>query len=255
MAEPGPVIPRPAAAVTLLRDGVSGTLEVCMVRRHGKSAFMPSVYVFPGGALSDQDRETERRPGSCAPLTALSILPLGEGFYAAAIRECFEEAGVLLARPTNGPDGWPRERRPELDEHRRALNEGRTQLSAVLAAEGLVASTDRMGHWSHWITPEGFPRRFDTHFFLARLPDNQEIVHDPHETTEGVWVTPGDALARFQEGAFPLVYATERQLSQLALCETVAAAFARYAGRTVRVNQPRVVTENGTDTIVLDHGE
>ena len=255
MANSGPVVPRPAAAVTLLRNGASGALEVCMVRRHGKSAFMPSVYVFPGGALIEQDRETERGAEYCAPLTSLSGLPLGEGFYAAAIRECFEEAGVLLARPTHGPADWPREHRSRLDEQRRVLNEGRTHLSAVLAAEGLIASTDQMGHWSHWITPEGFPRRFDTHFFLAQLPDNQEIVHDPHETTEGVWVTPREALARFQQGTFPLVYATERQLGQLALCETVATAFARYAGQTVRVNQPRVVSENGIDTIVLDQRE
>lgn len=255
MAQSGPVVPRPAAAVTLLRDGVSGALEVCMVRRHGKSAFMPGAYVFPGGTVTEQDRQTERETGSCAPLTDLSGLPFGEGFYAAAIRECFEEAGILLARPIGGPPDWPRERRSQLDEQRRALNEGRTHLSVVLADEKLIASTDRMAHWSHWITPEGFPRRFDTHFFLAELPSNQEIVHDPHETTEGVWVTPGDALTRFEAGAFPLVYATERQLGQLVLCETVAAAFARFAGRAVRVNQPRVVTENGTDTIVLDQGE
>ncbi|HEY8282833.1 MAG TPA: NUDIX hydrolase [Chloroflexota bacterium] len=255
MADPGPVVPRLASAMTLLRDGVSGMLEVCMVRRHGKSAFMPSVYVFPGGALIEQDRETEQTAGYRAPLAASSGLPLGEGFYAAAIRECFEEAGVLLARPTDGQSGWPREHRSRLDDQRRALNEGRTHLSAVLAAEELIASTDLMVHWSHWITPEGFPRRFDTHFFLARLPENQEIVHDPHETTEGVWVTPGDALARFRQGVFPLVYATERQLSQLEECGTVPAAFTRFAGQAVRVNQPRIVTENGTDTIVLDHGE
>ncbi|MGH2410272.1 MAG: NUDIX domain-containing protein, partial [Chloroflexota bacterium] len=129
MADSGPVVPRPASAVTLLREGAAGTLEVCMVRRHGKSAFMPSVYVFPGGALIEPDRETERTPGYCAPLGAPSGLPLGEGFYAAAIRECFEEAGILLARPSVSDDaGWPREHLARLDEQRRALNEGRTHL-------------------------------------------------------------------------------------------------------------------------------
>src|SRR6185312_4064272 len=98
----------------------------------------------------------------------------------------------------------------------------------------------RMIHWSHWITPEGFPRRFDTHFFLAPMPSGQEALHDPRETTEVVWVRPETALQRFREGAFPLVYATERQLEQLAGLPDTATALARLADRPVRTNRPRV---------------
>jgi len=226
-----------------------------MVRRHGKSAFMPSVYVFPGGALTEQDREAERGSWFSAPLAAPSGLPLGEGFYAAAIRECFEEAGVLLARPASGGAAWSHAGRARMDVHRQALNEGRTHLSTVLAAEEWIALTDHMVHWSHWITPEVFPRRFDTHFFLARMPDDQEIIHDPRETTEGLWVGPREALERFHGGTFPLVYATERQLEQLATYENVDQAFAAYSRRAVRTNRPRVMTENGEDVIVLDHDD
>ncbi len=223
-----------------------------MVRRHGKSAFMPSVYVFPGGALTGHDREAEHTAWFSTPLAAQSGLPWGEGFYAAAIRECFEEAGVFLARPASGAS-WSPSRGARLDDHRRARNEGRTHLAAVLAAEELIASADHMVHWSHWITPEAFPRRFDTHFFLARMPDDQEITHDPHETTEALWVAPSDALDRFRKGAFPLVYATERQLARLRDFETVDMAFAEYSRRAIRTNRPRVVAENGEDVIVLDH--
>lgn len=215
---------------------------------------MPSVYVFPGGTLNPQDSEAERNPALCATPMAGASLPLGAGFYVAAIRECFEEAGVLLARRSDGT-GWPDAAKPRLVQHRANLNGGSTDLATILAAEDLIAATDRLLHWSHWITPETFPRRFDTHFFLACMPEDQELAPDPRETTEGLWVTPEQALDRSEQGTFPLVYATERQLEQLRGLASVAAALEHFAGRTVRTNQPRIVTRDGADTIVLDGEE
>ncbi|MGH2344877.1 MAG: hypothetical protein ACRDG4_06595, partial [Chloroflexota bacterium] len=114
------------------------------------------------------------------------------------------------------------------------------------------AETDHMVHWSHWITPEHFPRRFDTHFFLAPMPPDQEPSFDPRETTAGVWVRPEDALDRFRQGDFPLVYATERQLEQLCGLPTARAALDRFGALPVRANRPRIITLDGEERIVLD---
>ncbi|MGH2390828.1 MAG: NUDIX hydrolase, partial [Chloroflexota bacterium] len=170
---PVPVIPRPAAAIVLLRDRAEGGIAVYMVRRHGKNLFMPGVYVFPGGTLNSGDSEMERADYPRAFPAPPATLPLGEGFYAAAVRECFEEAGVLLARRTDG-GGFDDPLRERLVRYRDDLNQGRAGLAALLSTEGLLAETDHMVHWSHWITPERFPRRFDSHFFLAPMPPDQE---------------------------------------------------------------------------------
>lgn len=252
MAVPAPVTPRPAAAVVLLRDGADGGISVCMVRRHARNAFMPSVYVFPGGTLNARDGELERSAGLCLALSQNAGLPLGDGFYAAAIRECYEEAGVLLAVHHTGNGDFDAPLKERLARHRDDLNHGRTDLAKVLVAEGLLAATDRMVHWSHWITPEGFPRRFDTHFFLALMPTDQEPAHDPRETTEAVWIRPEDALERFREGDFSLVYATERQLEHLVGLPDASTALSHFAGRQIRANRPRVVNVAGAESIVLD---
>ncbi len=252
MSTAEPVTPRPSAALVLARDDDGGGISVCMVRRHTRNAFMPGVYVFPGGALNARDGELERDTRLCRPLSTGATLPLGGGFYAAALRECFEEAGVLLGVAASGVGAFDVAMGERLVSLREELNQGKIDFAAILSAEGLVAATDRMIHWSHWITPEGFPRRFDTHFFLARMPVDQEALHDPGETTEVVWIRPEDALQRFKAGDFPLVYATERQLEQLVGLTDTAAALAHFVNRPVRTNRPRVVRVAGTDSIVLD---
>jgi 8-oxo-dGTP pyrophosphatase MutT (NUDIX family) len=246
------VTPRPSAAIVLLRDDETGGISVCMVRRHTRNAFMPGVYVFPGGTVNASDGELEAHTELCRPLTSGVGLPLGAGLYAAAIRECFEEAGILLAERATAIGAFDAPFIERLTLLREDLNLGNIDFAAVLSAEGLVAATDHMVHWSHWITPEGFPRRFDTHFFLTRMPDVQKAVHDPRETTEVVWVRPESALQRFKDGDFPLVYATERQLEQLVGLPDTATALAHFAGCQVRTNRPRVVRVDEMDTIVLD---
>jgi 8-oxo-dGTP pyrophosphatase MutT (NUDIX family) len=190
----------------------------------------------------------------CAPVPPGTDLPLGEGFYAAAVRECFEEAGVLLARRADAV-GFDVSLRARLVRYRDDLNQGRIGLAALLRTEGLVADTDHMLHWSHWITPERFPRRFDTHFFLAPMPADQEPIFDPRETTAGAWVRPEDALDQFLSGDFPLVYATERQLEQLRGLSDARFALDRFGGRPVRANRPRIITLDGEERIVLDDGD
>lgn len=247
---PQSVVPRPAAAIAIAREGPAA-LEIYMVRRHARSGFAPDVFVFPGGSVSADDRRAESTPGLCAAVPEGSI-GLGAGFRVAALRECFEEAGVLLGR-RDGAMVHPRSaaETARLAGMRAALNRREDDLIALASRERLVLATDLLLHWSHWITPETWPRRFDTHFFLAAMPEGQQATHDPGETSDGVWVAPEDALARHEAGAFPLVFATLHQLRDLVGLPDMAAAAARFAGMVVRTMRPYVVARDGRDLILL----
>ncbi len=249
-----PVTPRPAAAVALLRDHAGGGVTVFMVRRHIQSEFMPDVYVFPGGSVTGSDLEVERAPRLCAA-AAHDETGLGAGFRVAALRECFEEAGVLLARRgdallTIGPTEVER-----FGRYRDSLNNRTLTLHDLATREGLTLATDELLHWAHWITPEGFPKRFDTHFFLAAMPAEQEAAHDRLEVTASVWITPEEALAGYERGDFPLVFATERQLRALTNLSSIAAARERFAHKQVRTILPQALRENNQDVIVVPAGD
>ncbi|MBF6590841.1 MAG: NUDIX domain-containing protein [Ktedonobacterales bacterium] len=254
MAESGPVTPRAAGAIVLMRagagEGTGGGIAVFMVRRHVRSEFAPDVFVFPGGSVKHDDRETELAPDLCAP-TGPGPMTLGSGFRVAALRECFEEAGVLLARRGSEPLAIGAQDAGRFAAYRAALQSRTVGLGAVARTEGLTLATDALSHWAHWITPEAFPLRFDTHFFLAAMPEGQEAAYDQQETTEGVWIAPEEALARSAAGDFPLVFATLHQLRALSDMRDVAQARARFAGTTPRTIMPRVTQRDGADVIVL----
>ena len=122
-------------------------------------------------------------------------------------------------------------------------NRGEAGYGNVAAREGLTLATDALLHWAHWITPEAFPRRFDTHFFLAAMPEAQEAAHDRLETTAGVWLTPEAALAAHERGEFPLVFATIHQLRALTGLRSVEDAWARFATTPVRTVRPVIVRQ------------
>lgn len=217
----------------VVRDGADGEapLEVLMVRRNPRAVFAGGAHVFPGGALDPQDAGAvarERCPGR-DDAGASGILDVGTGglaWYVAAVRECFEEAGLLLAY---GPDGQPvsfadPEVRDRFVGHRRDLCAGRRSFVDLCRAEGLTLAVDRLRYVSHWITPEGSPRRFDTRFFVVDAPTSQVAVHDAAETVAVIWVTPSDALARHREGAIDLVLPTARSLEWLARFRTCGEA-------------------------------
>lgn len=241
--------PRPSAVLVLARADEDGSMTVFMVRRHGRSPFMPDVFVFPGGTVHTTDRVAEDTPGLCA-VPAEPTPTFGAGFRVAAIRECFEEAGVLLAYRGGAILAISATDQQRFAQHRAALHKGRENLADFAAREGLVLATDALLHWAHWITPEGLPRRFDTHFFLAEMPDDQEADHDPWETTDGVWIAPGEALARQEQNAFPLAFPTIRQLRVLAGLTGMAAARAYFAGKPILPIQP-TLSASGQE-IVLD---
>ena len=199
---PGVLVPRDAATVMLLRDGPDG-VEVFMMRRTLNAAFVGGFYVFPGGAVDAADRAAEVE-ASCVGLTdadaseQLSIPSGGLAFWVAAVRECFEEAGVLLAAGADGTLVHFADDRSEhrFEAHRRAVHAGERRLIDICADEGLRLAVGDIEYVSHWITPVGEPRRFDTRFFVARAPIGQEPLHDDHETIASLWVRPADALAR-----------------------------------------------------------
>jgi 8-oxo-dGTP pyrophosphatase MutT (NUDIX family) len=243
--------PLPSATVTLVRDAPDG-LEALMVQRNFNSGFMPGAYVFPGGALDDEDY-TPAIQALCAGVTdeqasrALGIAQGGLAYWAAAIRESFEEAGLLVAYDADGrivaldqPDTAERFRR-----HRHALNAGERNLLQILREENLLLAADQLVYSGHWITPVSAPRRYDTRFFVAAAPPAQEPLHDNHETISHVWVRPGDALARHRRDQFKMRFPTVRTLEEFAAYASVAALMtAMRARREVPAVLPHI-TQDG----------
>ncbi|MBX5457177.1 MAG: NUDIX hydrolase [Thermogemmatispora sp.] len=259
------VVPRLASAVMLLRNGHAGTgMEVFMVRRVVQSEFMPDVYVFPGGSIKADDRAVEESAQLCAPVPVREAVAdpegrtaLGTGARVAAIRELFEEAGVLLAYRNGSLLALTENEaeRARFADYRRAFHERRGSLVELAQREGLQLATDRLHYFAHWLTPEGMPRRFDTHFFLALAPAEQQAVYDHLETSDGLWIRPAEALARYQEGSFPLVFATLRQLEELAAFASAEEALAFAASHYVALKQPRLVQEGDGYRIYLPGDE
>ncbi|NNE11469.1 MAG: NUDIX domain-containing protein [Ilumatobacter sp.] len=198
---------RPAATVMLVRDGDDG-LEVFMLQRTHGAAFARGQYVFPGGKVDAEDHGEDFEP-ICDGLddgTASRRLGIGHGGLAwlvAAIRECFEEAGVLLARPADD-DEIVRFDDPAVarrfNAYRHEVDGGSISLDEVCRRERLRLLVDRMHLVDHWITPVGERRRFDTRFFVTRAPEAQQPLHDDGETIASLWVRPSDALQMWRDG-------------------------------------------------------
>lgn len=233
----------------LIRDGDDG-LEVFMVQRTHSAAFARSQFVFPGGRVDEADHHVDFEPvcDGVDDATASARLGLASGGLAwivAAIRECFEEAGVLLARHRD-EGGIVRFDTPAKADRfaaaRREIHAGERSLVDLCAAEDLLLLAADIHIAAHWITPIGERRRFDTRFFVARAPEAQEPLHDDGETIASLWVRPADALARWERREmqmFPPTVATLRDLSRHATADDAIAAV-RDAG-VPPVVLPRVV--------------
>lgn len=225
-----PVPLRDAATVMLVRDALDEdgrpAVEVCMLKRNLASEFVAGAYVFPGGSVDPADRgdaaeELCRGLDDAEASDLLGIDSGGLAFWVAALRECFEEAGVLLAQPRDAADGTEvldttdPGVRARFEAHRLEINEGRAGLLEVCRAEGLVLAADTVHYVSHWITPELAPKRFDTRFFVTAAPPGQVAHHDEGETIATIWVRPNDALARFEAGEIELLPPTIDNLEKL----------------------------------------
>lgn len=204
----------------LVRDGPSG-MEVFMLRRNLNSDFVGGAYVFPGGAVDDADRHVDLEAVSvgrtdCAASEVLGVDKGGLAYWVAAIRECFEEAGVLLADRDGDVVSFADEAvAARFVEHRAAVDSGQLRLVDLCAAEGLQLDVGAIHYFSHWITPLGPPRRYDTRFFVAAAPPEQTPLHDDHETIANLWVRPADALARHQRGELDLIFPTIKNLEAI----------------------------------------
>jgi 8-oxo-dGTP pyrophosphatase MutT (NUDIX family) len=218
----------------LVRDARAG-LEVFLLRRTTRAEFAGGMHVFPGGRVDAADASPETL-AACAGLDDVAAsarlgLPSGGlGYYVAAIRESFEEAGVLLAR---GDDGThPRLAAPgtagaaHWQARRRAVHDGTLGIAALCREACVTLAVDELAYVSHWITPVGEARRFDTRFFVARTPADQVPLHDAHETVASRWVAPAAALAEHAAGRCDMYPPTSSSLEWLAAHDDVDAVLA-----------------------------
>lgn len=245
-----PAEPRPAATAVVLRDAPAG-MEALLLQRHHASGFVPGAYVFPGGRVDEEDAQP---PLAEAVRRALGPEPPEPpaAYWAAAVREIFEETGVLLAADAKGRPAPDAASEPTLAEWRERLMNGRAGLAQVLEAERLDPALYDVVYYAHWITPVAEPRRYDTRFFLARWPEHRACVADEREMTDALWLTPAAALARFHEGSLPMVFPTVRTLEALEPFGTVDEALAAVRGRAVEPVLPRLVRTREGVGIVVD---
>jgi len=255
---------RDAATVLILRDGEpdaeGDALEVFMLRRNLNSDFVGGAYVFPGGAVDPEDRfdDLEAVCEGRTDLDASARLGIERGglaFWVAAIRESFEEAGVLLAYHADGEvirldDDETVER---FARHRTAVDTKARRLVEICDEERLRLAVGSIWYFGHWITPEGSPRRYDTRFFVTGAPPAQTPLHDDHEVIANLWVRPKEALARHGEGTYEMLPPTIASLRAVARFPTAAEALAAATEIVdVPTIQPRVILlEGGGARIVL----
>jgi glyoxylase-like metal-dependent hydrolase (beta-lactamase superfamily II)/8-oxo-dGTP pyrophosphatase MutT (NUDIX family) len=218
---------RPAATLILTRDTPNG-VEVLLLQRTWDAIFMPGYFVFPGGAVDEQEGSARQHITGPEDAKISQIMSLGQGgtdYMLAAVRECFEEAGILLAADENGQlvDGSHK-----AHQDRDAVFNGELTLGNLCHQHGLSIPLDRLAYLSRWTTPPGLPRRFDARFFVATTPDNQPASHDGNETIDHLWIAPAQALDDHRCGRRLLGLPTLRTLRILADFDNTGALM-RYA--------------------------
>lgn len=230
-AERAIAVPRAAATVLVLRDD---PFEVLMVRRHAAQTFS-SALVFPGGLVDEADRDEAWLP---LVVGAETLSTEQRALRIAGFRETFEEASLLLARTADGaPVACPPQ--PTGD------------FRALVAASGGQLWLDDLVAFGHWITPEGAPKRFDTHFFLARAPHGQDAICDGGEAVELEWAAPGDIVARANAGEQSILFPTRMNLSRLAQSADAESALAAARERPVFTVLPRVERREGGMAVMI----
>jgi 8-oxo-dGTP pyrophosphatase MutT (NUDIX family) len=242
------VVPRPASTILLLRDSAGpdgkGELEVFMMVRHYEIDFNSGALVFPGGSVDDGDRDILVHPQLHSGGEGLDAASLS--FRIAAIRETFEESGILLAKSQASTALIDARRARAIEAaHRADLCEGKTTFHKVLVDNGLTLALDELVPYAHWITPEGMPKRFDTWFFLAAAPPLQAGAHDGRESTDSIWVSPREALAGGESGRFKLPFPTTRNLIKLGRHRQVTAALDDSRGKSIVTVMPVMTRLNG----------
>ena len=249
---------RAAATVIVLRDAAD-TCELLMLRRHARSGFAADMWVFPGGVVDEADGALDANhwagidPAALAArfgLTAQQVL----AHYVAAVRETFEEAGLLLAHRRDGSapdlsDPLLLQLRNDLADRTKTGN-----FAAWLAERDLVLDLDALTYLSHWVTPSVEPRRYDTRFFIGQAPADQVAGFDQQETTDQRWVTAADALAASKAGEMPMIYPTILTLRWLRdHATTQAATQAANEQAKVRRIQPHAELDEDDNFVRILH--
>ncbi len=239
-----PSDPLPSSTVILLREGphTDGPFSVLMLERHGSITF-PGVHAFPGGIVEPGDATVE---GATLP-AAQAWAPHGEGdgpadalpYWVAAVRELFEEMGILLATRDGRALAGPLV--DDVLQLRARLHAGEP-FRALLAEERLVPATHELRYFARWITPRVNPKRFDTRFLVGRVPEGQDAVVDGTETVAHEWLTPAAALRAYHEDRIKLIPPTVRTLDDLARFDSIDAVIADAARRVVRGCCPEIDT-------------
>jgi 8-oxo-dGTP pyrophosphatase MutT (NUDIX family) len=235
--DPATVPVRPASTVMIIDDRPE--LEVLMMRRSTKMVFAGGMWVFPGGAVDPGEAdEFEPHCDGLDDATASRTLGLDDGglaYWVAAIRENFEEAGLLLAKRRDGGEVAT----ADFAADRTELHAGRGSFGEFIRREDLVLTAPDMHYIAHWVTPMGAPRRFTARFFLTRPPAGQSVSHDETETIDWAWVAPADMLARHSRGELTMMSPTVRMLQTLAKFssakEALSAADSSSVDEEVRV--------------------
>ena len=250
--------PSPAATLVLLRDRPAGGVEVLLIQRHPDSKFGGGEFVFPGGKIGRddvpddapawcvglaRDEATRRLVNAGSPREAL-------GFWVGAIREAFEEVGILLAYGPGGSLVDFSRHGERFHAYRQDCLVDGSAFWLMLRSERLTLATDRLVYFSHWITPEENPIRFDTRFFVAEAPPGQEASADDQEIVGVRWMTVAEALDAVRRGEISLRFPTIRNL-KLLQGSSAGEVMAGLNGRVVPTIRPRVIGEGADRRIVL----
>jgi len=245
------VAARPASTVVLLRP--AEPVEVFLVRRSDSIAFMGGAHVFPGGRVDATDRLDDieaTSDGMTAAVARMSDVPadVAVAHHVAALRELFEEAGVLLARPLTARST------SQLERHRRELLAGTVAFADIIRAERLRLALDELAYFAHWVTPEIETRRFDTRFFIARAPDGQTPVHDEGETSHSEWLAPLAAIEQCRSGMISLPPPTWTTLSMLSRFGSIEEVLTWARTKPIPRVQPRF-ERRGDQTLLFYPGD
>lgn len=241
--------PIPAATILLLRDGAQG-LETFMVVRHHQIDFASGALVFPGGKVAKGDSDAElinycRFNKDGDDDDEQRILQI------AAIREAFEESGVLLARKQGNEDLVNQQDLAALDQFRDPLCKDELGMLQFVQQQNLELALDQLTRYSHWVTPSMMPKRFDTHFYIACAPADQLAMHDGHESVDSVWITPQQALADAESQTRTIIFPTRMNLKKLAELDTVKQAQQHYAGAEIIRVEPWIEDRDGEKTLCI----
>ena len=239
-----PSNPLPSATILLLRDGASG-LEVFMVKRHHQIDFASGALVFPGGKVDPHDNDPALR-NHAEGAEKLDSLRLS--LAACAIREGFEESGILLARQPGASDYIDAAASSALAPWRPKLNNSEVGLVEFLTRENLRIACDALVPFAHWVTPVFMPKRFDTFFYLAATPAGQLGRHDGSESVDSVWVNPNEAI---EDKRWTIIFPTKMNLVKLGKAKTVAEAIANAKADRIVTVEPKVIQRDGKQLLTI----